>query len=119
VDYGKLSSDRLRESRKSIQARVQTARDIQNKSFANSEISNVVCNTDMRVGRLRQFCRLQNEGQSLMCAAMTQHNLSARAYHRTRSVKLARTIADLAGSNEIESAHLAEALQYRPKLMIG
>jgi len=50
---------------------------------------------------------------------MSQMNLSARAYHRTRSVKLARTIADLAGSEDIQSAHLAEALQYRPKIMMG
>jgi len=55
--------------------------------------------------------------QSLMRAAMAQLNLSARAYHRI--LKLARTIADLAGSEEIQSAHLAEALQYRPKLMMG
>jgi len=53
-----------------------------------------------------------------MHAAMNQMNLSARAYQRTRCVKLARTIADLAGSEEIQSPHLAEALQYRPKLMI-
>jgi len=52
-----------------------------------------------------------------MSAAMTQLNLSARAYHRI--LKLARTIADLAGSEEIQSAHLAEALQYRPKIMMG
>jgi magnesium chelatase family protein len=69
----------------------------------------------MRVGEIRQFCRLQEEGQNLMRAAMTQLNLSARAYHRI--LKLARTIADLAGSEEIQSPHLAEALQYRPKLM--
>jgi magnesium chelatase family protein len=50
-----------------------------------------------------------------MRAAMSQMNLSARAYHRT--LKLARTIADLAGSEDIQSAQLAEALQYRPKLM--
>jgi predicted ATPase with chaperone activity len=47
----------------------------------------------MHVGEIRQFCRLQDEGQSLTRAAMTQLNLSPRAYHRTQSVKLARTIA--------------------------
>ena len=64
----------------------------------------------MRVGEIRQFCKVDEEGQCLMRAAMTQLNLSARAYHRTQSVKLARTIADLAGSEEIQSVHLAEAL---------
>jgi len=71
----------------------------------------------MRVGEVRQFCQLQDEGKSLLRSAMTQLNLSARAYHRI--LKLARTIADLAGSEEIQSVHLAEALQYRPKIMIG
>jgi magnesium chelatase family protein len=75
------------------------------------------CKANIRVGEIRQFCRLQDEGQHLMRAAMTQLNLSARAYHRI--LKLARTIADLAGSEEIQSAHLAEALQYRPKIMLG
>ena len=70
-----------------------------------------------RVGEIRQFCKLPDEGQSLMRAAMSQLNLSARAYHRI--LKLARTIADLAGSEEIQSGHLAEALQYRPKLMLS
>jgi len=71
----------------------------------------------MRVGEIRQFCQLQDEGQSLMRAAISQLNLSARGYHRV--FKLARMIADLAGSEKIQSAHLAEALQYRPKLMVG
>jgi magnesium chelatase family protein len=71
----------------------------------------------MRVGEIRQFCRLQDEGQSLMRAAMPQLNLSARAYHRI--LKLARAIADLAGNEEIQSVHLVEALQYRPKLILS
>lgn len=59
--------------------------------------------------------------QSLIWAAMTQLNLSARAYHRTRSVKLGRMIADLAGSDEIQLPHLAKlcTLRGRPKLMLG
>jgi predicted ATPase with chaperone activity len=68
-------------------------------------------------GGIRQFCILQDEGQSRMRAAMTQLNLSASGYHRV--LKLARTISDLAGSQEIQSVHLAQALQCRPKLMMG
>jgi magnesium chelatase family protein len=116
VDYEKLSSDRLGETSASIRARVQAARNVQTRRFSNYS-PDVVCNADMHVGEIRQFCKLQDEGQRLMRAAMTQLNLSARAYHRI--LKLARTIADLAGSDEIQSAHLAEALQYRPKLMLG
>jgi len=116
VDYEKLSNDRLGETSESIRARVQAARDIQTKRFSGHN-SEIVCNADMRVGEIRQFCKLQDEGQTLIRAAMTQLNLSARAYHRI--LKLARTIADLAGSEQIQSVHLAEALQYRPKIMMG
>ncbi|HUE99006.1 MAG TPA: YifB family Mg chelatase-like AAA ATPase, partial [Anaerolineales bacterium] len=116
VDYEKLSGDRMGESSDTIRARIQVARNIQNKRFSTSS-SDIVANADMRVGEIRQFCKLQDEGQSLMRAAMSQMNLSARAYHRI--LKLARTIADLAGSEDIQSAHLAEALQYRPKSMMG
>jgi magnesium chelatase family protein len=126
VDYEKLSGDRMSESSECIRTRVQAARDIQNRRFggrsaptsvqSQEALQSVVCNADMRVGEIRQFCKLQDEGQRLMRAAMTQLNLSARAYHRI--LKLARTIADLAGSEEIQSVHLAEALQYRPKLMM-
>ena len=116
VDYEKLSSDRLGETSAFIRARVQAARDIQTKRFSDYS-SEIVCNADMHGGEIRHFCKLQEEGQRLIRAAMTQLNLSARAYHRI--LKLARTIADLAGSEEIQSAHLAEALQYRPKLMLG
>ena len=117
VDYEKLSGDRMEETSESIRARVQAARNIQLARFAGNSLSDIVCNADTRVGEIRQFCKLQEEGHSLTRAAMSQMNLSARAYHRT--LKLARTIADLAGSEDIQSAHLAEALQYRPKLMMG
>lgn len=93
VDYEKLNGDRMGESSNAIRARVQAARDIQNQRFATAG-SDIVSNADMRVEEVRQFCKLQDEGQSLMRAAMTQLNLSARAYHRI--LKLARTIADLA-----------------------
>ena len=117
VDYEKLSGERMGESSESIRARVQAARNIQLQRFSKNGSSDIVCNADMRIGEIRQFCKLQDEGQSLMRSAMSQLNLSARAYHRI--LKLARTIADLAGSEEIQSVHLAEALQYRPKLMMG
>ena len=117
VDYEKLSGDRLGETSKSIRKRVQAARDIQNKRFSNGAAKDIICNADMRVGEVRQYCQLQAESQSLMRSAMSQLNLSARAYHRI--LKLSRTIADLAGSEEIQSVHLAEALQYRPKIMMG
>jgi len=114
VDYDKLSGDRLGESSDSIRKRVQAIRDIQQERFSNRK-SDIVCNADMRVGEIRQFCKLQDEDQGLIRAATSQMNLSASAYHRI--LKLARTIADLAGSEEIQSTHLAEALQYRRKLM--
>lgn len=109
VDYEKLSADRVGESSQSIRTRVQIARDIQRARFSKIDSKHpIFCNADMRVGEIWQFCKIQDEGQRLMRAAMTQLNLSARAYHRI--LKLARTIADLAGSEEIQSVHLAEAL---------
>jgi magnesium chelatase family protein len=128
VDYDKLSGQRMGEPSDAIRKRVQVARDIQTRRFGvrslqtsgsqNQEtLHSVVCNADMRVAEVRQHCQLQPEGQSLMRSAMSQLQLSARAYHRI--LKLARTIADLAGCQEIGSVHLAEALQYRPKIMMG
>ena len=70
VDYEKLSGDRIGETSESIRKRVQAARNIQRQRFAGSQ-SDIICNADMRVGEIRQFCKLQHEGQSLMRAAMT------------------------------------------------
>ena len=110
VNYEKLSSDRLGEPSEAIRARVQAARQRQLERFAGT---NIICNADMRVAEVRKFCKLDETGDNLIRAAMSQLNLSARAYHRI--LKLARTIADLAGSEHVQTPHLAEALQYRPK----
>jgi magnesium chelatase family protein len=115
VDYQKLSSDRLGESSEMIRGRVEGARQRQRERFSYMKSSNVIANADMRVGEVRLFCKLDEAGESLIRAAMGQMNLSARGYHRV--LKLARTIADLAGCEQIQAVHLAEALQYRPKIM--
>jgi magnesium chelatase family protein len=80
---------------------VQAARDIQNKRFYKNGSSDIICNADMRVGEIRQFCWVGEDGQRLRRAAMAQLDLSARAYYRI--LKLARTISELAGSDEIQS----------------
>jgi len=117
VDYEKLSDDRLGERSEVLQGRVEAAREIQRDRFANLDSPGkhpaIACNADMRPAEVRRFCQLDGAGSTLMRTAMNQLHLSARAYHRV--LKLGRTIADLAGSEGIQSNHLAEALQYRSK----
>ncbi len=110
VDYEKLSSDRMGEPSAKIRERVEQARERQHKRFAGT---NLQCNGDMGPGEVRKFCVVDGAGKNLLRAAMQQMQMSARAYHRI--LKLARTIADLAGSPQIETVHIAEAIQYRPK----
>jgi len=121
VEYEKLSDDRYGESSADVRKRVEAARQIQRERFSNQRFSEstgvVMSNADMRPAEVRKHCTLDETSQSLMKSAMSQLQLSARAYHRV--LKLARTIADLAGSEVIQSVHLAEALQYRPRLMAG
>jgi magnesium chelatase family protein len=108
VDYQKLSDQRSGETSETIRARVEKARQIQIERFKGTRLVN---NADMTPKEIRQYCILDETGSSLMKTAMRQLSLTARGYHRV--LKLARTIADLAGSRDIKPEHLAEALQYR------
>lgn len=110
VDYDKLTAERLGEPSEAIRKRVERAREIQRARFAGTSLT---CNADMGPTEVREICKLDEAGRSLVRAAMQQLQMSARAFHRI--LKLARTIADLAGSERIETAHLAEAIQYRPR----
>ena len=94
-----------------MQSRVEKARGHQRSRFEGTHLT---CNADMHPAEVRKHCQLDDTCRSLMRSAMNQLQLTARAYHRV--LKLARTIADMAGSECIQPAHLAEALQYRPKL---
>jgi magnesium chelatase family protein len=110
VEYEKLSDDRLGEPSAAIRERVEAAREQQRARFEGTRL---LTNADMGPAEVREQCRIDDAGKSLLKAAMRQLQMSARAYHRI--LKLARTIADLAGSASIETVHLAEAIQYRPR----
>ncbi|MDP2637645.1 MAG: YifB family Mg chelatase-like AAA ATPase [Candidatus Levybacteria bacterium] len=94
----------------SIRKRVQKARDIQTKRFKSKKITS---NSEMGNKEIKEFCVLDEGCVKLLRLAVIKMNLSARSYNRT--IKLARTIADLEGKNTINSTHIAQALQYRPR----
>jgi magnesium chelatase family protein len=108
VKYKELSERATGEESAAIRARVNKARDVQLKRFAGRT---VYCNAQMTSRELRKFCHPDAVGETLLEHAMQRLGLSARAY--TRILKVARTIADLAGEEQVRSAHLAEAIQYR------
>ena len=99
------------ESSSVIRKRVQKARNIQTKRFRKRGITT---NAEMSNKDIKVFCFLSQDSLSLLRLAVEKMKLSARSYHRT--LKLARTIADLEDSLDIKSSHIAEALQYRPRI---
>ena len=109
VPFDKLSDERKGESSVDIRKRVTLAREIQTTRFKNLE--NIHYNAQMNVKQIREFCKLSEESKSLLKVAMEKLNLSARAYDRI--LKVSRTIADLASSENILSEHITEAIQYR------
>ena len=108
VTYDDLSSDKLAEESSVVRERVNKARQIQLKRFENTGIFS---NSKMSSEMLKQYCVLDAESEKIIKDAFDKLNLSARAY--TRILKVARTIADLAGEENISSMHIREALQYR------
>lgn len=115
VDYDKLMNGAKSEPSGSVRERVENARNIQRERFVGSP--GVYANSDMGLKEVEEFCVLTKDAKQLLELSVKRMQLSARAYHRI--LKLARTIADLGGSERIEMAHAAEAVQYRPKQYAG
>jgi len=109
VPFSELSSEKNSETSDDVRERVIKAREIQAKRFENEP--GVYCNAQMGSKLLKEICVINNIGQNLLKTAMDRLNLSARAYDRI--LKVSRTIADLANSEDIRPEHLAEAIQYR------
>ncbi len=108
VEYEKLAEARVGESSKNIRERVVRARQVQEQRFQNSSSRN---NSGMNRKELETHAELADSSKKILQQAMTKMGLSARAYDRI--LKVARTIADLAGEQKIDTPHVAEAIQYR------
>lgn len=109
VSFEELSAKRKGESSKEIRKRVVEAREIQSRRFMG--MKGVYCNAQMSTKLARKMCKLDSKGEELLKKAMNTLGLSARAYDRI--LKVSRTIADLSKSENIQSSHIAEAVQYR------
>jgi len=109
VAFEELSSTRKSETSNTIRERVIQAREMQEKRFAGK--NGLYSNAQMRAQMVQEICIISESGKTLLGRAMQKLNLSARAYDRI--IKVSRTIADLAGSDEIKTEHLAEAIQFR------
>ena len=104
-----MTANRKSENSLEIRERVVRARQIQAERFKDQE--NIYCNAMMASNQVKEICAVNDSGKSLLKTAMERLGLSARAYDRI--LKVSRTVADLAGSSDIKTEHLAEAIQYR------
>ena len=109
VEYHELSSAKKGESSAIVRERVNKARKIQTERY--KDIPGINSNSQLTAGMLQKYCRLDKSADSLLRSAFNALGLSARAH--SKILKVARTIADLAGSENITEAHIAEAIQYR------
>ena len=110
VNYKELRGSSAPESSAQVRERVIRAREIQLNRFAAAG-ERIYCNAQMGSKQIRAFCELSTDCERLLERAMQQQGLSARAHDRI--LKVARTVADLEGVPQIESKHIAEAIQYR------
>ncbi|MDQ3101466.1 MAG: magnesium chelatase, partial [Bacteroidota bacterium] len=108
VPFSELSAERESEKSVDMRERVIKARRVQQDRYSGRKIH---CNAQMGSKELREICRIDQVGKALLEKAMERLGLSARAYDRI--LKVARTIADMSGSEDIRTEHLAEAIQYR------
>ncbi len=109
VKFDELSSEKIEESSQTIRERAIAANNIQRLRYENE--LNIHCNAQMESSHIRQYCQLDKASVLLLKKAMEYYQLSARAYDRI--LKVARTVADLAATENILAEHLAEAIQYR------
>jgi magnesium chelatase family protein len=109
VEYRDISSERAEERSEAIRERVGRARERQQARFRSDK--KTTCNARMSSRAIKQHCKLSDESQELIRVAMTELNLSARAYDRI--LKVSRTIADLESAEAISPDHVSEAIQYR------
>ena len=110
LNFNKLEEVNLSENSDIIRSRVQEARNWQADRFKGT---NIINNSEMSSKQLGDYCLLDNSSKIILRQAAEKLHLSPRAYYRI--IKVARTIADLAGSEKILIEHIAESLQYRPK----
>ena len=108
VSYQTLTQEAAEESSACIRQRILDCRQIQKERFSDTPLK---LNAWMRSRDIKRFAQPSSEGQKLLETAMKRLHFSARAYYKI--LKLGRTIADLAESETVEAAHLAEAIQYR------
>ena len=109
VKFRELSAAPTGEGSAQIRERVSAARKRQHARFAHKP--KITCNARMGAHEFKAFCTLDEPTQELLKQAMTEYNRSARSYDRI--LKVARTIADLAGTENISADHISEAIQYR------
>ena len=113
VEYEAMRRREKPESSADVRARVNAAREVQKQRYAGTEVS---CNAYMTPAMIGQYCALDAAGEKLMQGAFERLGLTGRSHDRI--LRMARTIADLEGSDSIQAAHLAEAIQYRSSSML-